>query len=1161
MGLRSRVSALFKSNKSSPENNDTHPDAGTDFQTSSPHPEDTAGTTEDDLRSNLNASSRRDIDSTRDLGRRIAQAAARKQDCYGLKILVPQPSDRTGCVDIVAIHGLNGHREETWMHADTRLQWLSDSSCLPKDMPTARILTFGYNSKTYFSRSESEIPDFASELLWALKAQRTSEEEKQRRIVFICHSLGGLVFKQAVIMAHEQRRHYSCILDHICGVVFFGTPHRGSSLAAWDEIGTLIVKASTLGYTTNSKLSSSLKVDSKFLRRISESFAARGDNFEVRSFYENLRMKGLNCKVVEKESAILNWPKELHIASNANHSAICKFPSPEDSRYKAASLAIREAVGTLGSRSDVRFDLPAAIDCVRELNSEYEYHLDQIDDPIPKTCEWVTSHEIWTLWDSVPGSALLWISADAGCGKSVVAKYLVDFFQKRTFSAHLHTHVCYFFFKEGLENQDNASSAVSAVLHQLLSKQSRVMHHALAKYLSMPKSSFNRFPTLWSILLATMDDVNTKRMVFILDGLDECEEKSLDELVKALADFFQSRKELTVESRPACKIVLLSRPLNSVERRFGLRSGNGNLNIVSQYSKNGCSFRLSAEEESVSVAKDIAQFVISKVSDLGQQSELSTEILDRLKKRLISNADYTFLWVSLVLNIVKEAEVDGISMDQIEAILATTKLEDVYEKLLSGRASPLKTRKVLLLILAAVRPLTLDELCGAVEVNQDHHQQPDTKESKRALNHSELRLSAEQLGQQKVSELETFQKPGTARATMVLSSNSSSSAVRPVKESTKRRVITRNGSIMGSTNLTPKLTNIERRGMTAASLWPEANHTIINRQPATQMRTVSNLQELQSFVHRPFVNHLRQICGHFVRIRNQKIYLVHQTARQFLLDRDSELDFKMVFRWKRHSLATDQDRQKSGSLELVSQWQHSISLADANMYMLQLCADYINLIQLAEPFNETILDHHEASVYLKECRNNPHRAFLRYVSRHWLDHYRPVREDLERSYDYLLQPNTSHFNAWIISHVSWVPEEQRRGLEASGLSYQTGPGRVELRQDDANAGPSEKKERELQAALQHFNLMGNESDLYDEEYIHGKRYWKAKDYMDSGDASTSDEDEELDKHLKESKATIPDRMQYYRQQQSQRVVESIDEGRRATSASMANPTSSRSWLT
>ncbi|KAL2873804.1 hypothetical protein SGCOL_011033 [Colletotrichum sp. CLE4] len=396
--------------------------------------------------------------------------------------------------------------------------------------------------------------------------------------------------------------------------------------------------------------------------------------------------------VVEKESATLNWPKELPISSNANHSNICKFPSPEDSRYKAASLAIREAVGELPSGTDVPLD-PLAMACLRDFNADYEHHLDQIDDPVPKTCEWITSHKKWNLWDSVPGSALLWITADAGCGKSVVAKYLVDFFQKQDVRAHLDAHVCYFFFKEGLEHQGNAPSAVSAILHQLFSRQRRLMHHAMAKYSSMPKISFNRFSTLWSILLATMEDSNTKNVIWILDGLDECEEKSLDELIKALADFVQSRKLAPVKGRPACKIVILSRPLNSIERVFGLRSGNASQETGLQYSSECGNFRLSAEEESGSIAKDIAQFVRSKISDLGQQSGLSPDILRRLEQRLISNADYTFLWVSLVMNIVEGAEVDGISMDQIEAILATTKLEDVYEKLLSGRVLPLKPEK------------------------------------------------------------------------------------------------------------------------------------------------------------------------------------------------------------------------------------------------------------------------------------------------------------------------------------------------------------------------------------------------------------------------------------------------------------------------------------
>ncbi|KXH67436.1 ankyrin repeat protein [Colletotrichum salicis] len=1041
MGFRSRASAFFRFNKSSPENKEGHPDAGIDSQGCSPYPEDTAGTTRDDFQGHLNAPARQETDSARKSDRRITYTATKKPDAspHGIKVLVSQPADRTGCVDIVAIHGLNGHREETWTDSRTGVEWLSDSSCLPKDMPTARVLTFGYNSKTYFSRSESDIPDFASDLLYALKAQRTSEEERQRRIVFICHSLGGLVFKQsqAVIMAHEQDRHYSCILYHIHGVVFFGTPHRGSSLATWDEIGTLIVKASTLGYSTNSKLSNNLKVDSKFLKRISESFATRGEEFEVRSFYETVRMKGLNCKVVEKESATLNWPKELRIASNANHSDICKFPSPEDSRYKLASQAIREAAGDLASGTDV----PMA--CLRELNSAYEHHLDQIDNPISKTCEWVTSHTQWNRWDSLPGSGLLWITADAGCGKSVVAKYLVNFFRERTSRAHLHTHVCYFFFNEGLEHQDNAPSAVSAVLHQLLSNQRRLMHYAVAKYSSMPKNSFNRFSTLWSILLATMEDPQTKDVVWILDGLDECEDKSLDELIKALADFVQSRKKIPNKARPACKIILLSRHLNSIERRFELRPSIGSHDAGAQSSEGCVNFRLSAEEESGSVAKDIAQFVASRISDLGRQSEISTEILHRIEKRLISSADYTFLWVSLVMNIVKGAEVDGISMGQIEAILATTKLEDVYEKLLSGRASPLKTRKVLLLILSAVRPLTVEELCGAVEVNQDYYQQQDTEESKRALAHLDTISRKEQPGHMKRKpELETVHKSEITEATTGLSPISSPPALRQVKKKTKRRVIA--------------------------------------------------------------------------------------------------------------------------------------SLADANLYMLQICADYLDLFRSTKAFKKAALTRQEANVYLKDCRKDPPRAFLRYVSRHWLDHYRPIREDLKLSYDYLLQPNTPQFNAWIIYHGSWMPEEQRRILEIGGVSiikeeeeelsmptsipYQASHSRVKTRQADANIGPSEKRERELQAALQHFNLIGREIDLYDEEFLDGKRYWKGKDYIESGDVSTSDEDEEVDIDMKESKATVPDRMQYYRQQQSRRVMGIIEEGRVSTSASMANPTSSRSWL-
>lgn len=100
-----------------------------------------------------------------------------------------------------------------------------------------------------------------------------------------------------MIRAHEQDHFYSGILDSIQGVVFFGTPHRGSDIAFWDSVAVSLVRASTLGYVTNPKLSRDLKIEAETLKHISESFVHRGANFGIRSFYETQFMTGLNCLV------------------------------------------------------------------------------------------------------------------------------------------------------------------------------------------------------------------------------------------------------------------------------------------------------------------------------------------------------------------------------------------------------------------------------------------------------------------------------------------------------------------------------------------------------------------------------------------------------------------------------------------------------------------------------------------------------------------------------------------------------------------------------------------------------------------------------------------------------------------------------------------------
>jgi hypothetical protein len=120
-------------------------------------------------------------------------------DHFGLHTLWP-PTTRNGCdashtnVDIVAVHGLGGSLYHTWTEKDSGRLWLRDF--LPNDIKDAHIMTFGYNSGLAFTGSTSRIEDFALELLNNLKLRRRRDKTQENPLIFICHSLGGIVVKK-----------------------------------------------------------------------------------------------------------------------------------------------------------------------------------------------------------------------------------------------------------------------------------------------------------------------------------------------------------------------------------------------------------------------------------------------------------------------------------------------------------------------------------------------------------------------------------------------------------------------------------------------------------------------------------------------------------------------------------------------------------------------------------------------------------------------------------------------------------------------------------------------------------------------------------------------------------------------------------------------------
>ena len=60
-------------------------------------------------------------------------------------------------------------------------------------------MSFGYKSTAASSRSIAGIDEFTIQLLERLEQRRIVGESESRPIVFICHSLGGIVVKKAYL--------------------------------------------------------------------------------------------------------------------------------------------------------------------------------------------------------------------------------------------------------------------------------------------------------------------------------------------------------------------------------------------------------------------------------------------------------------------------------------------------------------------------------------------------------------------------------------------------------------------------------------------------------------------------------------------------------------------------------------------------------------------------------------------------------------------------------------------------------------------------------------------------------------------------------------------------------------------------------------------------
>lgn len=136
-------------------------------------------------------------------------------------------------------------------------------------------------------------------------------------------------------------------------------------------------------------------------------------------------------------------------------------------------------------------------ECLQAFYSQPSYRdtKDRIPKRVQGTCNWFLAQKAYQDWSVQPGGVLL-VSADPGCGKSVLSKHLIDF---ELPSSIKDAFVCYFFFKDQIQN--TLALALCAILHQVFSIENDLLiKHAVPEFQNVRRSLMTNVSTLFDIL-------------------------------------------------------------------------------------------------------------------------------------------------------------------------------------------------------------------------------------------------------------------------------------------------------------------------------------------------------------------------------------------------------------------------------------------------------------------------------------------------------------------------------------------------------------------------------------------------------------------------------------------------------------------------------------
>jgi ankyrin repeat protein len=322
-----------------------------------------------------------------------------------------------------------------------------------------------------------------------------------------------------------------------------------------------------------------------------------------------------------------------------------------------------------------------------------------VEPALVDTCEWLYENDTYKKWQGIGANEhlarpnMIWIKGKPGAGKSTLMKEAVRRAKRQAASDSIIVVEFFFSSRRNVDLERTPLGLLRTLLHQLLQNDLMLM----AEFLQLWRKKRNTLSEGWQWHRNELQDFlgsvfsqaareGAKEIFFFIDALDECDERSVRDLV----NFFKG-----LSAAPNLHICLSSRHFPHIS------VANCPEIVVEDANRH-----------------DIEIYVERKLSrGAYQRSQLTTEIFGK--------ASGVFLWVALVVNLLNKDIDDGKTTEDIADTLrmVPAQLDDLFKNLLGDltESERERSRAVNLMqwVLLAARPLTLKEMQHALAFGLD----------------------------------------------------------------------------------------------------------------------------------------------------------------------------------------------------------------------------------------------------------------------------------------------------------------------------------------------------------------------------------------------------------------------------------------------------------